>query len=310
MRADSDAKPVLGFIGLGRMGQRMARNLARSGFELNLYNRTRAVAEEIAEATGAHVRGTPAGVAGMSDVVITMLADSKIVDEIYRRRDGVLNGIRPGAVAVDMGTTDPEVIRALAESVRGYGATFVDACVSGSVAFAENATLTVMVGGAAADVNRIEPVLRSMATHIFHVGPVGAGATLKLAVNTVIYGLCVALSEGLVLAERAGIRRAVAYEVFAASAVAAPFVHYRRAEFERPGEKPVAFRLELAKRDMDLILSLAESVDAPMPQGRVNRAVLAAAIAAGFADQDVSATAEFLRKEGRGMPQGQMSATG
>lgn len=307
MTADRNAKPTVGFIGLGRMGQRMARNIARSGFELNVYNRTKAKTQEIAEAVGAHVRETPADVASSSDIVITMLADADAVDEVYRQRNGILDGIRPGTVAVDMGTTGPDAIRALARSVEAGGATLVDACVSGSVAFAESATLTVMVGGDAADVKRIEPVLHCMATHIFHVGAVGAGATLKLAVNAVIYGLCVALSEGLVFAERAGIRRAMAYDVFAASAVAAPFVHYRRAEFERPGDTPVAFRLELAKKDMDLILALAESVGAPMPQGHANRAVLAAAMAAGFADQDVAATAEFLRREAGGMPDGRMS---
>jgi 3-hydroxyisobutyrate dehydrogenase-like beta-hydroxyacid dehydrogenase len=131
---------------------------------------------------------------------------------------------------------------------------------------------------------------------VFHVGPVGSGATIKLAVNAVIYGLCEALAEGLVLAERAGVERTTAYEIFASSAVAAPFVHYRRQEFERPGEPPVAFRLALAKKDLDLILELSERLQSPMPQAAANIGVLEAAMSGGYADHDVSAVAEYLRR--------------
>jgi 3-hydroxyisobutyrate dehydrogenase/2-hydroxy-3-oxopropionate reductase len=118
---------------------------------------------------------------------------------------------------------------------------------------------------------------------------------MKLAVNTVVYGLNEALSEGLVLAERSGIPRARAYEALASSAVAAPFVHYRRASFERPEATPVALRLTLARKDLDLILSLADHVGADLPQARLNAEVLRAADEAGFAEADVSAVAEYLR---------------
>jgi 3-hydroxyisobutyrate dehydrogenase/2-hydroxy-3-oxopropionate reductase len=168
------------------------------------------------------------------------------------------------------------------------------------VALAEQAQLTIMVGGDTADVERARPVLETLAARVFHLGPVTTGATLKLAVNTIVYGLCQALSEGLVLAERAGIDRIAAYEVIASSAVGAPFVHYRRAEFESPGQSPVAFRLALAKKDLDLILSLSEQMGSPMPQAGVNRNILEAAMAEGFGDCDVSAVAEFLRTMRRG----------
>jgi 3-hydroxyisobutyrate dehydrogenase-like beta-hydroxyacid dehydrogenase len=279
------------------MGTRMATNIANAGFELIVYNRTRTTAEQIALSNGAQVGETPAAVAAASDIVITMLADVDVVTTVFHQKNGILEGIRQGSVAVDMGTTGPEAVQDLGRSVRKRGASFMDACVSGSTALASRAELTVMVGGDAADFARVDPVLRTMASHVFHVGPLGAGTTLKLAVNTVIYGLCEALSEGLIFAERAGIDRSAAYEVFAASAVAAPFVHYRRTEFERPGEAPVAFRLALAKKDMDLILAMAHRIGAPMPQGRVNQAILDAAIGAGFADHDVSAIAEYLRQQ-------------
>jgi 3-hydroxyisobutyrate dehydrogenase-like beta-hydroxyacid dehydrogenase len=172
----------------------------------------------------------------------------------------------------------------------------VDAPVSGSVTLAEEARLTIMAGGAAEDVEQVRPILETMGSRLFHIGPVGSGATLKLALNAIVYGLCEALSEGLVLAERAGIDRLKAYEVIASSAVAAPFVHYRRTEFERPGEPPVAFRLTLAKRDLDLILDLGERLRSPMPQAGVNRSILEAAVVNGFGERDVSAVADYLRQ--------------
>jgi 3-hydroxyisobutyrate dehydrogenase-like beta-hydroxyacid dehydrogenase len=121
------------------------------------------------------------------------------------------------------------------------------------------------------------------------------GAAMKLALNAVVYGLNEALAEGLVLAERAGIERAQAYEIFTASAIAAPFVHYRRDTFERPGETPVLLRLSLAEKDLRLILDLAAECGHSMPQAELNVEVLRLAIEHGFADHDVAAVAELLR---------------
>jgi 3-hydroxyisobutyrate dehydrogenase-like beta-hydroxyacid dehydrogenase len=123
---------------------------------------------------------------------------------------------------------------------------------------------------------------------------------MKLSVNTVVYGLNEALSEALVLAERTGLSREQAYEVFAASAVAAPFVHYRRTAFERPGEVPVALPMTLAGKDLRLILELASDCGAPMPQSELNLDLLGRAIAAGLGDADVSAVAELLRAQAPG----------
>jgi 3-hydroxyisobutyrate dehydrogenase-like beta-hydroxyacid dehydrogenase len=135
-----------------------------------------------------------------------------------------------------------------------------------------------------------------MGSRIIHVGPLGSAAILKLAINVIVYGLNGAVSEALVLAERAGIAREVAYEAIASSAAAAPFVHYRRETFERPGEVPVAFRLTLAEKDMKLALDLAFELRHSMPQAQTNQAILKAAADNGFADHDVSAVAEYLRQ--------------
>ncbi len=134
-----------------------------------------------------------------------------------------------------------------------------------------------MVGGDAADLDRARPALEALAKTIFHLGPLGTGAAMKLATNAVIFGLNGALSEGLVLAELAGIDRAAAYDVLAASAVGAPYVGYKRAAFLDPDGTPVAFSLDLAAKDLRLITAFAESLGLGVPQATVNLEVIRSA---------------------------------
>ncbi len=281
------------------MGRPMAENIARAGFPLTVWNRTPAKTERLA-ASGAAVAASPAALAAAVDVVVTMVADGTALLDLYTGTGGLTESLGPGTMCVDMSTVGPDQSRRVAEAVELVGARFVDAPVSGSVALATAGELTIMAGGATEDVAAVRPVLDAMGSRVFHMGPVGTGATIKLAVNSIIYGLSGALSEALVLAERAGIERARAYEVFAASAVAAPFVAYRRQAFLAPGEVPVAFRMALAGKDLDLALSLAAEVGAPMPQGRRNRTVIEDAISAGFGDDDMSAVAHYLRTSPQG----------
>ena len=301
-RSDGSTDGVVGFVGLGRMGWPMAANVARAGHAVHVHNRTRERSEAFAAAAAsARVCDTPAEVAASADVVITMLATGDAVHHVYLGDGGLVAAVRPGAVLVDMSTTGPEQALALAGKVSAAGAELLDAPVSGSVATAEAASLLVMAGGSTGAVERVRPVLDAIGT-VLHVGPSGSGATMKLVVNTVVYGLNQSVSEALVLAERAGLDRRLTYEVFAGSAIAAPFVHYRRDAFERPGEVPVAFRLELASRDLDLILGLARKVGADLRQAEVNLAVLNEAAAAGHRDEDVSAVAGYLRGSDRAPP--------
>jgi 3-hydroxyisobutyrate dehydrogenase-like beta-hydroxyacid dehydrogenase len=163
----------------------------------------------------------------------------------------------------------------------------------------ESGELGIMVGGDPAALDRARPVLDAMASKVIHMGALGTGAVAKLAVNSIIHSLVVSVSEALVLAERAGIERSTAYEVFASGAAAAPFVLYKRAAFERPDETPVAFALDLVAKDLDLILDLAREVGAPMLQAETNRTEVGAAVDAGFGTADMSAVAEFLRRRTR-----------
>jgi len=161
---------------------------------------------------------------------------------------------------------------------------------------AEAGELTLMVGGEADDLERARPVLESLAKRIVHVGPLGSGAAMKLAVNAVIFGLNGVLAEALVLAERAGIDRAVAYDVFATSAVGAPYVGYKRSAFLEPDSAPVAFSLELAAKDLELIRELVRETASSAPQSGMALATIRAAIETEGAEADFSAVAVHLRR--------------
>lgn len=285
----------VGFLGLGNMGTQMAANIARAGFPLLVYNRTRSKAEALARQLGVQVGDSPAHVAGSCDAVLTMVSDADALEDLYFGPEGVVEGLRPGTKCVEMSTVGPDAIWRLAAGMKSTGAALLDAPVSGSIASAQTGQLAMMVGGTVADLGRVRTVLNAMAARVFHVGALGAGATMKLAVNAVVFGLNQALAEGIVLAEAAGIDKERAYEVFANSATAAPFVHYRREAFLNPGQVAVAFSLDLARKDLDLIESLAGKLHAAMPQTVVNRQTIESAVNDGRGGEDVSAIAEYLR---------------
>jgi 3-hydroxyisobutyrate dehydrogenase/2-hydroxy-3-oxopropionate reductase len=286
---------TVGLLGAGRMGSAMGRALHGAGHDLVIWNRTRSAADALAGEIGGRAVARPSDVAVAADVSISMLADGPAVDDVYGGPDGLIAGARPGSVLVECSTVPPDVLRKHEPAIRARGAGVLDAPVSGSVTLAEGGKLTLMVGGEAADIERARPVLEAVGATIFHLGPLGSGAAMKLAVNTVIFGLNEALAEGLVLAERAGIAREAAYEVLVASAAGAPYVGYKQAAFLDPDATPVAFSAELAAKDLRLIADLATDVSQPMPQATTNLAVIEAVIAAGGGDRDLSTVANHLR---------------
>jgi 3-hydroxyisobutyrate dehydrogenase-like beta-hydroxyacid dehydrogenase len=289
---------TVGIAGTGRMGSAIARAVRAAGHDLILWNRTQALCDVLAAQLDCRSVMTPAEVAAGSDVTISMLADGAAVDAVYEGPDGLIAGVRPGSVLVDSSTVPPAVLRRHESAIRDRDAGVIDAPVSGSVVLAESGQLTLMVGGETDDVERARLVLSAYGATIFHLGSLGTGAAMKLAVNTVIFGLNEALAEGLVLAERAGIARDKAYDVMAASAIGAPYVGYKRAAFLDPEGTPVAFAVDLAAKDLRLITELASDVELPLPQATTNLAVIDAVIAAGDGARDFSAVASHLR-EGR-----------
>ena len=282
-------------LGAGHMGAAMAGSIRRAGFDVVVWNRTAATAAAVAEGIGVRSATTIADAVEAAEVVVTSLADDEAVLAVYSGTGGLADSVGETTVVLEMSTITPATVRGVAPGIERRGAAMLDAPVSGSVSVAEAGQLTIMAGGDAAALERARPVLDAVSKRIFHLGGLGRGATMKLAVNSLLHGLNVALSEALVLVERAGIERSTAYEVFASGAVAAPFVLYKREAYEHPESTPVAFSLDLVAKDLDLILALAAEVGADMDQAAVNREIVERAIAAGLGRRDLSAIAELLR---------------
>jgi 3-hydroxyisobutyrate dehydrogenase/2-hydroxy-3-oxopropionate reductase len=278
------------------MGAAMARRIHGSGVEVILWNRDRSKAEAISQEIGASVAETAAQAAAVSDFVLSSLADDEAVQDVYLAANGVVEGIGGGTIAIDTSTVDPVTILRVGEAVDQTGAEFIDCPVSGSVSTVEAGELTVMAGGDEVVVKEAEPLLASIASRVIHVGPRGAGAACKLAVNGLVHGLNIALSEALVLAEKAGVERGTAYEVFVSGAGGAPFVKYKRQAYENPETTPVAFSLDLVAKDLELITGLANRIGVPMNQARVGLEIVRRALAAGMGPRDLSAIAVLLRE--------------
>lgn len=282
-------------IGTGRMGTAMVGRLAGAGHHLTVHNRTRAKAEAVAARHDAAVAPTPREAVREADVVLVSLADDAAVTAAYGGPNGLVAGLAAGQVVADTSTVDPETLRGLEAAVVAAGAALLDTPVSGSVSTVEAGALLVMAGGDASALERARPALEAIASRIVHLGPLGAGATMKLVVNAMVHALNGALAEALVLAEKAGLDRARAYDVIAASAVGAPFVAYKRDAYLSPEGTPVAFALNLVAKDLALADAVAARVAAPMPQLATNREVVERAVAAGLGDADLSALATLLR---------------
>jgi 3-hydroxyisobutyrate dehydrogenase-like beta-hydroxyacid dehydrogenase len=280
------------------MGGAMARRLHGQGFRLILWNRDRSRSEALALEIGSGVAGTPAEAASAGDVVVTSLADDRAVTSVYLGPDGVVQGVTDPSIVIDTSTIDPLTVIEVGKALDGKGVGFADCPVSGSVSTVEAGSLTIMAGGDQAVIDRARPVLEAMATRVVSTGVLGSGAATKLAVNGLVHGLNVALSEALVLAEKAGVDRKVAYEVFAGGAGGAPFVQYKREAYEDPDGATVAFSLELVAKDLELITGLADRVGARMAQAETGLRLVREAIDAGMGGRDLSAIAVYLREAG------------
>lgn len=282
-------------VGVGRMGSAMGGRIAEAGHDLVVFNRTQPRAAETAQRTGAQVADTAREAVGSAEICLVSLADDAAVAATYHGDDGLIAGLQQGAVICDASTVAPATVRDLTPLVAEKGASLLDTPVSGSVPVAEAGALTVMAGGGQTALDRARPVLEAFAKTIFHLGDVGAGATMKLVVNSLVHSLNVAVSEALVLAEKAGLDREVVYDVFEAGAAGAPYVKYKRAAFLNPGEVPVAFSLALVAKDQELIHDLAQQTGTRMDQAETGRQLVAEALRAGMGERDISEVAAFLR---------------
>jgi 3-hydroxyisobutyrate dehydrogenase-like beta-hydroxyacid dehydrogenase len=278
------------------MGSGVVKTLARHRFPLHLYDLIPERAQELAREVGATAWPSAAAAASAADVCISLVPDDQAVEALYRGPEGMIAGIRPGAVAAEMSTVMPSATVSLARAFRDRGASIVDAPVSGNPRAAAEGTMTaIMVGGPAEAFDKVRPVLSVLAKSVFHVGDLGSGAAMKLVHQLVIYGLNQAVSEALVMAELAGISPSNAYEVLMASAVGAPLLHIKREAFLQPDSTPVAFTLQLAEKDLRLIADFAHGVGAPTPQAALNLETVGKAKIELGPNADYASVAVYLR---------------
>jgi 3-hydroxyisobutyrate dehydrogenase len=255
----------LAFLGLGAIGTPMARHLAAHGVPLAYWNRTAEKAVALAAATGARVAASPADAARAADVVITCLPSSREVEALLDGPEGLLAGLRRGAVLVDCTSGDPATSRRIAAGLAEAGIDFLDAPVSGGVVGAEAGTLTVMVGGDEAVLARVRPVLARFGAKIVHCGPVGAGHALK-AVNNALLAMHIwGTAEGLAALAKAGVRADVALDVINASSGRSNASMNLFPDRVLTRAFPRTFRLALLDKDVGIAAQVARDARVPSP---------------------------------------------
>lgn len=277
---------TVGFIGLGTMGGPMARNIVKKGHALSVFDvSAKAVASLVAE--GARAAASPKAVAAASDVVITMLPDAPDVDRVALGPDGILAGLRPGSVYIDMSTIDPETSRRIGAAVRKQGSDMVDSPVGKTAEHAVSGTLTLMVGGEAATIARVRPVLDCMGTDFFHCGALGAGHAMKCINNLLATTLVAVNAEMLVAGMKAGLTLDVMTSVMQKTmawnnqlAVAYP-ARPLKGDFE-PG-----FMLNLAHKDCRLAMAMIQAMGLKAPVGAAALAACQEGLDQGYGGKDV-----------------------
>jgi len=282
----------VGFVGLGIMGKPMARNLLRAGYEVTVHNRSRPAVDQLV-AEGAQDGGSPRGVAERAEVVITMLPDAPDVEQVTFGPQGLVEGLRPGSVLVDMSTISPVATRSMAARLREWGVAMLDAPVSGGQRGAEEGTLSIMVGGDAEVFERVRPVLEVLGKNVVHVGPVGAGQVCKVC-NQVVVALTIqAVAEALVLAQRNGVDPARVRQAlmggFAGSRILE--VHGQRM---LEGDHRPGFRARLHHKDLRIALETARSAGVPLLGTALVHELLGALVARGWGDLDHSALVRMV----------------
>ncbi len=282
----------IGFVGLGAMGSRIAGRLLAADNVVYATNRTPGKADRLVE-RGLIWRDSPREVAEQAEVVFSMVTDDAALAAVTDGPRGILAGLRPGSVYVDMSTVSPDASVVLADRVRRLGAVMLDAPVSGSVLAAEAGSLAIMVGGDPAGFARVEPLLRELARTVTRVGANGSGLIMKLAVNISLAVQMIAFSEGVLLAERAGVDPQVAIDVLSSSAVGSPMVRTRGPLLlDRPDD--AWFAVKLMQKDVDLALDQGRGLNVALPSATAASQLLTTARGLGYGDRDIVAVFDVL----------------
>jgi 4-hydroxybutyrate dehydrogenase / sulfolactaldehyde 3-reductase len=284
---------TVGFIGLGRMGRPMAANLRRKGFNLAVHD-INAEPVRVLEELGARRANGAAGVTQASDVVITMLPSSVEVEATVLGPDGILANSRPGQVIMDMSTVEPATTDRLAAAAKARGVTVVDAPVGRLAAHADRGESLFMVGASATDYERVLPLLRAMGSTIYHCGPVGSGTRTKLVNNLVAITLCQVNAEALALSQRFGLDLTKTLEVLYGTTATNGQLRLNWPAKVLAGDTSPGFTIDLAHKDLSLILAAAHAAKVPLPAVAATREMFSMARAGGHGLADFSGIVDAL----------------
>ena len=281
------------FIGLGTMGGGMATNILKAGHELTVHNRTRDKEEPLA-AAGAKRAATPKEAAVGAEVIVSCVTNSEIMKSILVGENGVIHGVQPGAVVVDMSTVSPEATREVGAMFEAKGVKMVDAPVSGGPEGANQGTLAIMIGGDDADVQKVWPVLDAMGKTLTHVGGLGSGQLTKAINQILLAGTYLAMAEAMVFGMKAGMDMEKVVQAVRGGA-AASWVLDNRAINVINNSYPLGFKTSLHQKDLGIALATAKAMGAALPVAAYCEQMEHALVAQGHGDDDMSALGRIVR---------------
>lgn len=277
----------LAFLGLGAMGEPMARNLAASEHALTVYNRSPERARGIT-ALGATLAASPDEAASAAEIVCTCVSTPEALRVVLLGEEGAIAAARPGTLFIDFSTVDPSTVREIADACANQGCRFLEAPVSGGVKGATAGTLTIMVGGDEADLEHADPVLRLLGQNVFRVGPIGSASAVKL-INQMLVGVHLAVAlQAFVVGQRAGVDSQVLYDVVTASTGDSAMLRRGARNLFEDDFSP-GFKLDLLLKDLRLATALGDEVGAPLTLAAAARRIYDTAREQGLGDQDIAA---------------------
>lgn len=292
--ADNKAMSVA-ILGLGTMGSGMATNLLKAGVSLTVYNRTQAKAQTFAD-KGARIAATPADAAKGASIVLSILADDVASRDAWLGKDGALAAVESGAILIESSTVSPAWIAELAAQAQQRGIELLDAPVTGSRVQAAEGQLTFLVGGSAAALERVTPIMKAMSKQITHLGPVGSGAKMKLINNFICAVQVASLAEGLVWIERSGLDRDKALTVLKNGAPGSPILSALSTRMVNH-DYAVNFLLRLLSKDLLYAKNEAAACEVDLKTAEAARSLVEDAIQQGYGEQDMSAVIEPIRNK-------------
>ncbi len=287
---------TVGFIGLGNMGGGMSANIQRAGYPMVVYDLREEAAKPLLEG-GARLANSPAEVASLCDITLTSLPGPKEVESVSTGPEGVLEGMKPGGIYIDLSTSRPTLIREIEPRFRQKGCHVLDAPVSGGKSGAASGNLAVMVGGEREIFDRVKPILDSFGDKVFYAGSIGAGSVAKLVHNMIGHGVRQAIAEGLTLGVKAGVEAEALWECIPRGSLGRMSgLHEGIARTVFTGEfDPPSFALELSRKDIGLATDLGREFNVPMPVANLVEQIAIQGMNRGWGGRDSSVT--FLLQE-------------